>query len=206
VPCPSCSRHVRLTSISCPFCDAAFDASLLEERFAPRRNGVQSGIKRAVLFAVGAGMAAACGGETEEPKPNPDPSVQPVYGAPVEPSSNVTSDVTSEPLAQPEYGAPVPSDTNDDVTSEPLAQPEYGAPVPDDTSVQAIYGAPVSPSSSEPLAQPEYGAPIPPQTEDVVDAAAGDAAVDGAAPEEETLDPQPEPTFVLPVYGGPPLQ
>ncbi len=189
VPCPSCSRHLRLTSASCPFCDTAFDAASLDERYAPRRNGVQTGIKRAVLFAVGAGMAAACGGEREEPKPDPDPSVQPVYGAPVEPTSGATSDTAA------------PGDTTDDVTSEPLAQPEYGAPVPVDTSVQAIYGAPVSPSTEEPptLGQPEYGAPVPPEPSD---AGVGDAGADGSAPEETTPEPEPGPS-IQPLYGAP---
>ena len=126
VPCPSCGRHVRLPSASCPFCDVAINTSALTEQYAPRRSGVQSGIKRAVIFAVGASMAAACGGETDEPTPDPDPTVQPVYGAPVDPTSGNDKDTsappdTTEPTAQPLYGAPV--------TSEPTAQPVYGAPI-----------------------------------------------------------------------------
>lgn len=192
VPCPSCGRHVRLPSASCPFCDVAIDTAVLGERFAPRRSNVQSGVKRAMIFAVGASMAAACGGETD-PAPDPDPSVQPVYGAPIEPSSSATGETSVD-------------DTTDDDTSEPMAQPEYGAPVPADSSVQAIYGAPVSPSSTEQptLGQPEYGAPVPPDPIDAgaEDAGSADAAVDASDP--ETIDPDPGPS-VQPLYGAPVL-
>jgi hypothetical protein len=196
---------VRLPSASCPFCDVTIDAGALTAQYAPRRNGMQSGIKRAVIFAVGASMAAACGGETDEPTPDPDPTVQPVYGAPVDPSSSEATPTTSEPTAQPLYGAPITTD--DDVTSEPLGQPEYGAPIPDDTTNVAIYGAPVAPSGTEepPLVQPLYGAVVPP---DEPDAGEADAGGDAAAPDAGLLgdatidDPDPGPT-VQPVYGAP---
>jgi hypothetical protein len=197
VPCPSCGRHVRLPSASCPFCDSVLDASSLDERYAPRRGAVSAGIKRAAIFAVGAGMAAACGGETD--------NVQPVYGAPItsdgDPTSGGDQD-TSEPSAQPLYGAPVnttepsaqpvygaPVDTTD-VDTEPMGQPEYGAPVPidEDASVVAIYGAPVPPTD----AGTSMG-----------DAGAGDAGPDAAIPDEPTLNPDPGPT-VVPLYGAPP--
>lgn len=192
VPCPSCGRHVRLSGESCPFCDAALDTSALAAQYAPRRGSVQTGIKRAVIFAVGASMAAACGGETEENPPDPDPTVQPVYGAPIEPSASETGETSnppSEPTAQPLYGAPV---TTDDEPT--FAQPEYGAPVPpattgieDLTDIQAIYGAPVPPEDA--------GA----------DAAAGDAGADADVPDQPTaIDPDPGPT-VQPLYGAPAL-
>lgn len=189
VPCPACSRHVRLPSATCPFCDVALNSGALDAHYAPRRSGMQAGIKRAVIFAVGAGMAAACGGETEDP-PAPDPSVQPVYGAPIEPST-VTSGATS-----------------DDTTSEPLAQPEYGAPIPDDSSVQAIYGAPVVPSSTDepPLGQPEYGAPVPPTDTSTdatsADAGAGDGGADASVATEPPIDEEGGPT-IQPLYGAP---
>lgn len=130
VPCSSCGRHVRLTDATCPFCETKLDTAGLHALYAPRREGVQSGIKRAAMFALGASMAAACGDDT---------SVQPLYGAPI---TDVTSegtdggtgtdeDSTSEPTAQPLYGAPVTSDTS--ATSEPTAQPVYGAPITDTT-------------------------------------------------------------------------
>lgn len=68
VPCPNCARHVRLAA-TCPFCDFALDVAVLSEQHAPRRDVVPAGSKRAALFALGAGMAAACG------------TSQPAYGA-----------------------------------------------------------------------------------------------------------------------------
>lgn len=192
VPCPSCGRHVRLPSASCPFCDVVIDTAVLGERFAPRRSNVQSGVKRAVMFAVGASMAAACGGET-------DPNVGPVYGAPIAPSSSASSETSVDDMTE--------DSTTEDNTSEPMAQPEYGAPVPADSSVQAIYGAPISPSSTEQptLGQPEYGAPVPPEEPidaGAEDAGAADAAVDASVP--EPIDPDPGPS-VQPLYGAPAL-
>ncbi len=198
VPCSGCGRHVRLSDSSCPFCDVALDVSALDERYAPRRNGVSSGMKRAALFAIGAGMAAACGGEQDDGKPEPDPSVQPVYGAPItdtteQSSSDSESSADPGPTAQPLYGAPVtPDDTNGNT------QPLYGAPIPDDTTDVAT--------------QPVYGAPV---TEDIDSTAEMDAgAMDaGTAPTSDagevtsddagtSLDTEP---VVVPLYGAPPL-
>jgi hypothetical protein len=208
VPCPSCGRHVRLPSATCPFCDVAIDAGALTAQYAPRRNGVQSGIKRAVIFAAGASMAAACGGETEGRTYDPDPTVQPVYGAPVDPTSGSDDTngsappATSEPTAQPLYGAPV--------TSEPTAQPVYGAPIntdDDQTFAQPEYGAPVPPGSSsfEDLTgvQAIYGAPIPPHDAGG-DAAAADGGDAGVEIDPTIDDPDPIPT-VQPLYGAPAL-
>lgn len=198
IPCPSCGRHVRLPSASCPFCDVAIDVGALSAQYAPRRNGVQAGIKRAVIFAVGASMAAACGGETDDPTPEPDPSVQPVYGAPVDPTSGGGDQTsappdTSEPTAQPLYGAPI--STDDDQT---FAQPEYGAPVPppsssvdDSTQVQAIYGAPIPPDAGE------WSSDAGPSL--------GDAGADAALGEPTIDDPDPGPT-IQPLYGAPALE
>lgn len=203
VPCPGCGRHVRLSDSSCPFCSGALDVTALDERYAPRREGVQRGLKRAALFAIGAGVAAACGGETD--------TMQPVYGAPITdetaPSTDDISTSTNDDSAQPIYGAPVTneptSSTNDTSTStpEPSYQPVYGAPITDVTDSE----------TSEPTAQPLYGAPVFP-TEPVFDAGvadAGDAAIDGGddvdASGQLTGDTESLPT-VAPVYGAPPIR
>jgi hypothetical protein len=70
VPCPACSRHVRLEESSCPFCSAALPLSIARARPVvdpSKRMG------RAAMFAVGAAVAStiACS----------DPGV-PLYGAP----------------------------------------------------------------------------------------------------------------------------
>lgn len=132
--------------MACPFCDASVGPLLEQSRAAPRAP-LQPGVKRAVLFAIGAGLTqAACSSE-------PDPLPQPIYGAPAPPfdgssggntgttdpgtTSAVDSDTTE--LAQPVYGAPVdPIDTTSvvDLDTTELAQPVYGAPVdPGDASL-----------------------------------------------------------------------
>lgn len=59
VSCPSCARHVRAASASCPFCEGSLPASPPEPEDAP------CGISRAALLALGAAAltaAAGCGG------------------------------------------------------------------------------------------------------------------------------------------------
>lgn len=197
VPCLGCGRHVRLTSTSCPFCDVALDVAALSERYAPRRAGLAGGIKRAAVFALGAGMAAACGGESE---PGVGPSPSTTQSASEEAASNGTEasgDITSEPpLAQPLYGAPVPdtdstSDAIGDTTSNPLAQPVYGAPVTEDMAVQPLYGAPVT--------DVEQDAGVSSGEETQEDG--------GIAPDAGDLtDGELSEPLVAPLYGSPPLE
>jgi hypothetical protein len=57
-PCPSCTRHYKVGSSACPFCQAEVPASV-----PPR--GVQiTPVTRAALMFAGVSLAAACGGET----------------------------------------------------------------------------------------------------------------------------------------------
>lgn len=211
VPCPGCERHVRLTEANCPFCGRDVDAKALGAAYAPRRNNVNAGIKRAALFALGTGMAAACGGKTDDTgndtqpvassTTDDTPSAVAIYGAPVPPTSTSTTDDTNtkpEPTAQPLYGAPIATideTTDEDDTTEIMAQPEYGAPIPTfdfPTQDVAIYGAPPGPPVSD---------------ETLVDAGAGDAGADAGVPDEPTMDPGPDPTpqpvYGAPVYGAP---
>jgi hypothetical protein len=65
VPCPECSRHVRVTETECPFCALPLDLASTPEPRLP-----QSRLGRAATFAFGATLAsatvlAACGGEAE---------------------------------------------------------------------------------------------------------------------------------------------
>lgn len=57
-PCPSCSRHVRATETSCPFCGADVPQAVAKTTFvnAPRMT------RAAILFAS-ATTIAACGGK-----------------------------------------------------------------------------------------------------------------------------------------------
>lgn len=112
VPCPNCGRHVRLYELNCPFCSRALDSVALGRQFAPRSVAVQAGLKRAAVFALGAGVAAAC---TQS---------QPVYGAAVAPDTDQTSG-----------GAPAETSTWDSPGSGvPSDQPLYGAPITSVTS------------------------------------------------------------------------
>jgi hypothetical protein len=154
-PCLSCQRHVRVSEAQCPFC-----GSTRLERSA-RSGHAPAGTKRAVLFALGTSLAAACGDDGTQ--------VQPVYGAPV-----VT---TSAPSPQPLYGAiPAPTLSASEGTADSAAPdaavadagtdgaaadagtdgggaPDAGAPAPSDSgfNVQPLYGA---------APQPVYGAPV----------------------------------------------
>lgn len=149
VPCPRCERHVRLPEISCPFCGGELDAQALGARYAARRGGVPSGIKRAALMAIGT-VAAACGGKTDgtgddtAPIVATDgsgtdevPSVVAIYGAPVAPSSSepAASQLTEgEPTVAPTSDTPTIGDepTDDDPTGG--IAPPYGIPPWDPTS------------------------------------------------------------------------
>lgn len=203
VPCPACGRHIRLPSSTCPFCDVAVNAGALEDRYASRRRGAPVGAKRAAVFALGAGLAAACGDDSDGGQG------QPVYGAPV-----TTDETTTSPV---EDAATTTDDTG------PSPQPLYGAPVAttDDTTFVAIYGAPVSPEdagTSDTLVSSDAA---------INDAAAPDAAVTDAGPTPIVVTdsgvqpvygapiffdaaltdvlPGPDPT-VAPAYGAPPQQ
>ena len=53
-PCPTCTRHLRVSSASCPFCDTALP---VEFRAPPVRALPLRGVSRATLFAIGAALA-----------------------------------------------------------------------------------------------------------------------------------------------------
>jgi hypothetical protein len=79
VPCPECSRHVRVSETQCPFCALPLDLASLPEPVLPRER-----LSRAATFAFGATLAsatalAACSA-TEVPVPH--------YGAPTPPISS----------------------------------------------------------------------------------------------------------------------
>jgi hypothetical protein len=58
--CPSCGRHVRLSELACPFCEAPLPLSFANT-ILPRASGLRS--SRGALFALGAtslALAAGC--------------------------------------------------------------------------------------------------------------------------------------------------
>jgi hypothetical protein len=74
-PCPSCSRHVRISEAACPFCAARFDDAFRAEE--PRPRAPTARLTRAALFALStgaAGMTTACGGQVSGPGTQVDAS------------------------------------------------------------------------------------------------------------------------------------
>lgn len=185
VPCPNCSRHVRLAVSHCPFCNSELDATALSAKFEPRRVGVQAGVKRALVFAMGATVAAACGDE-------PDPTGVPVYGAPVAP--------TTEEVSTDEGASTVSTSA-----SEPDPSPDLGMTSGAPAGQNSGTGLPVDAGSLD--AGPHYdsGADAGLTEVGLVDAGV-DAGVspDASAPASEG-DVTWEPSNVA-TYGAPPIQ
>src|SRR5690349_9880703 len=70
VACPGCSRHIRISETSCPFCGASVADAMAN---ALPRAIPAAGMSRAAMMAFAASLgAAACSSEM----------VVPVYGAP----------------------------------------------------------------------------------------------------------------------------
>ena len=106
LPCPGCTRHVRVSETVCPFCQVPLSDEF-RAQVQPRPPAGRLG--RAALSALGAGTialasASSCSSVT----------VQPLYGAPPADASLEVS-----PIADAAYGGP-PVDS----TIRPL----YGAP------------------------------------------------------------------------------
>ena len=129
VPCPECSRHVRVSETECPFCALPLDLAGTPEPRLPRER-----LSRAATLAFGATLAsatalAACSG-TDAPVP--------VYGAPAGGSANSAGAAGSEnagtnngvggDASVPVYGAPAPGGNgngNGNAGGGPV--PVYGA-------------------------------------------------------------------------------
>jgi len=95
VPCPSCTRHVRVREQACPFCSVGLPPSFAATP-APRRTAAVR-LGRAALYAVGGTLTVACGSSTVA-----------IYGAPaVDASMDAADSGQSAALygAAPAYGA-----------------------------------------------------------------------------------------------------
>jgi hypothetical protein len=86
VTCPSCSRHVRASEGTCPFCSTAVPDAV--RAILPRRPPTER-MSRAALYAFGVGsvaVAAACGSTSSGPPvgetdaAHDSPAAQPLYG------------------------------------------------------------------------------------------------------------------------------
>ncbi len=184
---------MRSLEANCPFCGCGLNQATLGVQFAPRRLEVQSGVKRATLFAIGAGFAAACGNAT------------PAYGSPVAP------DVQSSDSSQSNGVATTGADlTTDGDRSE---QAIYGAPVAPSTDVSGSSAAVGASSAGTPDGgASEAGVQPTPADAGAADASSIDADVSSAARDagldadavDAGFDVEPEPTVVAP-YGAPPV-
>ncbi len=126
LPCPSCSRHVRLQEAACPFCAQ----SVQFDHVPPAVSVAQTArLSRTARVALGAALAAtvpACGGSATPPD-SPQPA----------PTTTAPPDDDGAPAA--EYGAPMPPDDPGAIA------PMYGEPAPppdDDGAGAPEYGAP----------------------------------------------------------------
>lgn len=171
VPCPSCSRHVRVVEPRCPFCAAALPTTLSQKAIP----GTSQRLSRAAAFAFTASLAVA--GCSSDPAPAQDAGTpadvptmtdtpmatdRPDAGAPTDtPATDVPSPVDAGPQdgggVMPLYGAPVdaapiPDASDDDVQDSGGIAPLYGLP-PDAGPVDSgggglRYGAPPPPDAS----------------------------------------------------------
>jgi hypothetical protein len=200
-PCPSCHRHIRLTSAACPFCDAPIAPSVLSQARAARRAPIQKGVKRAVLFAIGAGLTSAACADGEEPGVDTT-------------DDSATSTATTSSTASTSSAAT--ATTTDDSETTELAQPVYGAPVDTTDTTTTID------DDSSQVFLPVYGAPVAPVTDTsagadagVGDAGAGDASVPDASADggQWNVTKEPGPTWnddggglAVPLYGAIPAE
>jgi hypothetical protein len=89
VPCPSCSRHVRASESSCPFCASTLPARVVGQ---PHRSAPPTRVGRLALLGAGAFAVGAC---IFDPG-----TATPLYGMPGEPapaldaSADATEDAT----------------------------------------------------------------------------------------------------------------
>lgn len=155
-PCPACSRHVRATEATCPFCASALPAAPPPRRAPPRRLG------RAAVFAFGGAALAQAAGCYDHH----------VRGAPVEPPTR--RDAGMEASVGLLYGTPPDPEPLD---AGLLPVEDAGADV---GSVHAMYGGPtpIEPADAGLDAGesvvPAYGGPWPfPEPDAGHDAGAG---------------------------------
>lgn len=220
VPCPGCERHVRLSDPNCPFCGRELDGNALGAVYAARRGAVPRGLKRAALVALGASVAAACGGRTDGTGQDTQPVAS--TGLTSEESSGSSSAFLSPPSSgtdtRPDdgslvaiYGAPVPppaidtqvpgttapevSTSDDDDDDNGVAVPPYGFPVITQPDLDTTSAPEASSSTSAP--DLDTGSDTGPE----LDAGASDAGLSDATESDAGLPT--ESPIMQPAYGAP---
>ena len=136
-PCPGCSRHVRVSDTTCPFCGVSLGASF---RAAPLPASPSVRLSRAALVAFGTGtlsLAAACGGA--------------IAG-----STGTAGDAGKDTGA-----TAVPDSGGEDSGSIINTAPPYGAfPTPDSGEADSGNDEPPADAATDsPIIAPPYGAP-----------------------------------------------
>lgn len=154
VPCPSCSRHVRSSEASCPFCATALPESLASRAVpaAPRR------LERLAAFTFAASLAVSgCNGKT-------DAETDATFGELVDKSDAGPED-NGQPM--PMYGmpAPPPEEVDDGGVAAmygmPAPEVDAGPPPADDGGMAAMYGMPAPDTFDGGGIMPMYGMPAP---------------------------------------------
>ncbi len=145
-PCLGCSRHVRVSESTCPFCRQSLGAAFADGA-APVPPAVR--LSRAALFAFGTGTAAAaaaCGGSTVPTAADAAAGlvVDAAYGAPyvpddasvIAPPYGISPPMTDGGVVTlPPYGiSPPPPDEDagepSDAEADVRIAPPYGLPPP----------------------------------------------------------------------------
>lgn len=162
VPCPACTRHVRVSESACPFCDAALDLGHIPEPALPTRR-----LSRVALVAFTSSLAlGACGGNTDSDDGSGSGGVAGASSG----GSNSGGDSGSGGFGNSAtlYGLPPPEE-------DAAIGPMYGIPAIDAgpstggfAGMAAMYGDPPPPVDA---AVPDggnaiYGAPPPPPHEE----------------------------------------
>ena len=136
-PCPGCSRHVRVSDATCPFCGVALGASF---GAAPVPVSPSVRLSRAALVAFGTGtlsLAAACGGALAGSSEPPGDAGKDTGTTSARDSGSEEQDsgiIIAPPYGAPPYGAfPVPDSGEGVVDSESTEPIDSGAEPTDAT-------------------------------------------------------------------------
>lgn len=151
VPCPACTRHVRVSEALCPFCAAALPDEL---RSRPPQAPLSSRLSRAATYALGTGksrgarlatraaLAAAALGAAGCSAPVP------LYGGP-------PVDLGTDTGAAPAYGAPADLGPATDSGGSDAAPSDAGT----DAGIGTHYGGPPPVDAGAQDADFDSGAP-----------------------------------------------
>lgn len=163
-PCPTCQRHIRISSTSCPFCAGALPSAFGETVVRRIRT---PGLSRTALLALGvmsSAAATACENDNDKPAKTADAAIQSSSdaGGTQQPERDAAPpEAAPNSGMQPVYGAPPPPRMDDDAGTKDAAPPPNASDAP-------VYGAPpprldagADTKDAGPTVAPVYGAPPP---------------------------------------------